>query len=193
LTIPLKRLNLLDKINLRKSEAIIGTNDKRHEPLTILEVSAMYQKILVPLDGSELAECALPHVINLVKDGSAGEVIILNVFSAHNNFMPSEFNCGGLGYAELKKRVMDFSIKYLADVESRFSAKGIKVKTQSLESIRPAKVIADYAREMGIDLIIIATHGYTGLEKLMFGSVALEVLHNSHVPVLLIRPEFGRA
>ena len=88
---------------------------------------------------------------------------------------------------------MDYSIKYLADVESRLSAEGIKVKTQSLESLRPAKIISDYVQKMGIDLIIIATHGYTGLEKLMFGSVALEVLHNSHVPVLLIRPESCRA
>jgi len=40
----------------------------------------MYKKILVPLDGSELAECALPHIKNLVKDGAVGEVTILNVF-----------------------------------------------------------------------------------------------------------------
>jgi nucleotide-binding universal stress UspA family protein len=153
----------------------------------------MYQKVLVPLDGSELAECALPHVINLAKNGSVGELTILNVFSAHNSFMPSEYDYGGLGYAEFKERVMNYSLKYLADVELRLSAEGIKVKTQSLESMRPAKIISDYVREMGIDLIIIATHGYTGLEKLMLGSVALEVLHNSHVPVLLIRPESCRA
>jgi nucleotide-binding universal stress UspA family protein len=158
-----------------------------------LEVSAVYRKVLVPLDGSELAECALPHVINLVKSGSVGEVTILNVYSAHINFMPSEYDYGGLGYAELKERVMDYSIKYLADVESRLSAEGIKVKTQSLESLRPAKIISEYVQKMSMDLIIIATHGYTGLEKLMFGSVALEVLHNSHVPVLLIRPESCKA
>jgi len=151
----------------------------------------MYKKIVVPLDGSELAECALSHVINLVKSGSVEEVTILNVFSAHN--MPSEYNYVGLEYAELKERAMNNSVAYLAAIESRFGAEGIKVKTQSLESLRPAKVIIDYVQKMGMDLIVIATHGYTGLEKLMFGSVALDVLHNSHVPVLLIRPESCRA
>lgn len=153
----------------------------------------MYQKVLVPLDGSELAECALPYVINMVKSGSVEEVIILNVYTAHINFMPTEYNYGGLGYADLKERVKEYSLTYLDDVETRLSAEGVKVKTQSMESIRPAKAISEYVQKMGIDLIIIATHGYTGLEKLMFGSVALEVLHDSHVPVLLIRPESCRA
>ncbi len=152
----------------------------------------MYRKVLVPLDGSELAECALPYVVDLVKNGGVEEVTILNVYSAHIEFMPSEYNYGGLAYADLKERVMEYSRTYLDDVESRLSAEGIKVNTQSVESLRPAKIISEYVREMGIDLIIIATHGYTGFEKLMFGSVALQVLHNSTVPVLLIRPESCR-
>ncbi len=153
----------------------------------------MYKKVLVPLDGSELAECALPYVINLVKSGNVGEVIILSVYTAHINFMPTEYNYGGLGYTDLKEKVREYSIAYLDDVETRLSAEGVKVKTQSVESTRPAKVISEYVQKMGVDLIIIATHGYTGLEKMMFGSVALEVLHNSRVPVLLVRPESGKA
>ena len=49
--------------------------------------------------------------------------------------------------------------------------------------------ITDYAQEHGCDLIVIATHGYTGMKKMMLGSIALKVLHQSHVPVLLVRPE----
>ena len=153
----------------------------------------MYRKVLVPLDGSELAECALPYVIKMVKSGSVEEVIILNVYTAHINFMPTEYNYGGLGYADLQERVREYSLTYLDDVETRLNEEGVKVKTQSMESVRPAKVISEYAQKNGVDLIIIATHGYTGLEKLMFGSVTLEVLHNSPVPVLLIRPESGKA
>jgi nucleotide-binding universal stress UspA family protein len=107
--------------------------------------------------------------------------------------MPTEYNYGGLGYTDLKEKVREYSIAYLDDVETRLSAEGVKVKTQSVESTRPAKVISEYVQKMGVDLIIIATHGYTGLEKMMFGSVALEVLHNSRVPVLLVRPESGKA
>ena len=84
------------------------------------------------------------------------------------------------------------SRKYLADIESRLGSEGIKVKTESLEGNRPANTITEYAQEKGMDLIIIGTHGYTGLKKLMLGSVAFGVLHQSHIPVLLIRPESCR-
>ena len=53
----------------------------------------------------------------------------------------------------------------------------------------PATCIVKYAKDNDVDLIIIASHGHTGINKMMLGSVALEVLHDSHVPVLLIRPE----
>ena len=150
----------------------------------------MYKKILVPLDGSELAECALSHVKNLVKTGFVEEVTILNVFWSH--IIPFEYWYGVSGYDEFKEKAREASMNYLADVESRLSFPGIKVITESLEGGRPANIISNYAQNNGIDMIIIATHGYTGLKKMMLGSVALEVLHNSHVPVLLIRPESCR-
>jgi nucleotide-binding universal stress UspA family protein len=136
----------------------------------------MYRKILVPLDGSALAECALPHVRNFLRGGLAGEVTILNASFFQN--IPIEH------WTPLREK----SISYLEDVESKFSAQGMKVKTEYREGDRPAEVISNYVRENGIDLIIIATHGHTGLKKMIFGSVALEVLHNSTVPVLLIKP-----
>jgi len=149
----------------------------------------MYRKVLVPLDGSELAECALSHVKNLVKGGFAEEVTILNVFYPYFP-LPEEGNFSTYGdFNATRERIRNDSIKYLADVEARLSSEGIKVKTEILMGRRPAETISDYAQNNGIDLIIICTHGYTGLKKLMFGSVALEVLHNSQAPVLLVRPE----
>ncbi len=153
----------------------------------------MYSKVLVPLDGSELAECALVHVKNLAKDGAVQEAIILNVF--HYNIPPLAIEGQSASYIDfnaMKKRAGEESAKYLAALESRLSSEGFKVKTESLEGDRPAETISAYAQKNGIEMIILATHGYTGLKKLMFGSVALEVLHDSHVPVLLIRPESCR-
>ena len=150
----------------------------------------MYQKILVPLDGSELAECALPHVKNLVKGGVVGEVILLNVVKVH---IPERGEYAGrIDINAIRESLFMESRKYLADIESRLASEGIKVKMESLEGNRPADTISDYAQKNGMDMIVIATHGYTGLKKLMLGSVALEVLHDSHVPVLLIRPESCR-
>lgn len=150
----------------------------------------MYKKVLVPLDGSELAECALSHVKNMVKDGFAEEVTILNVF-------PATVAILGAGGSEaqyvdanaIKENHRLDSLRYVEEVKSRLASENIKVKVESLESNRTADTIIDYVNKNNINLIVIATHGYTGLKKLMFGSVAQEVLRYSHVPVLLVRPE----
>jgi nucleotide-binding universal stress UspA family protein len=75
---------------------------------------------------------------------------------------------------------------------SQLRSKGIKVTTKALEANRPAYTIMDYAQKNGLDIIVMATHGHTGFKKLLMGNVAFGVLHESHVPVLLIRPESCR-
>jgi nucleotide-binding universal stress UspA family protein len=153
----------------------------------------MYKKALVPLDGSELAECALPHVKNLVKEGAVGEVTILNIYKVDIRWLRGSDEAGlrGSQMMDIDKFIKEKSAEsttYLASVESRLASEGVKVKTVSLEGNYPADTISDYAQKNGMDMIVIATHGYTGIKKLMFGSVALGVLHESHVPILLIRP-----
>ena len=156
----------------------------------------MYKKVLVPLDGSALAECTLSHVTNLFKDGSVGEVTLLNIVKVDLPWaaMGSESDQyrKGIDINAIREPLFIASRKYLANIESRLGSEGIKVKTESLEGNRPADTITEYAQEKGMDLIIIGTHGYTGLKKLMLGSVAFGVLHQSHIPVLLIRPESCR-
>ena len=151
----------------------------------------MYKKVLVPLDGSELAECTLSHLKSLIKDGSVGKATLLNVVKIDIPW--SEFESGhSFDLAALREQVFTSSRKYLAEVESRLNSQGIKVKKESLEANRPADAITDYAEKNGMGLIIMATHGYTGFKKLMLGSVAFGVLNQSSVPVLLIRPEACR-
>jgi len=93
---------------------------------------------------------------------------------------------------KMKKAYVDAAGKYLEDLQARLGNEGITVKTEVVEHKRPAPAVTDYATKNGIDLIVIATHGYTGLKKLVLGSAALSILHDSHVPVLLIRPEACR-
>jgi nucleotide-binding universal stress UspA family protein len=150
----------------------------------------MYQKVLVPLDGSELAECALPEVKKLAGGGCIGEVVLLNVFELDLMGIPST-HTRSVDINALKNAKVDKSRKYLDKVLSGLGWEGIKVKAESLEGT-PAQSIANYADTNGVDLSVIASHGYSGMKKLMFGSVALRVLHDSHVPVLLIRPESCR-
>lgn len=151
----------------------------------------MYKKVLVPLDGSELAECALNHVKNLVKEGSAGEVTLFNVVKVDTPW--AELYGKNFDINAMREAYFASARKYLAKIESQLNSEGIKVKTEVLEANQPDHAITDYARTNGIDMIVIATHGYTGVKKLMLGSMALSVLHDSHVPVLLIRPESCRA
>jgi nucleotide-binding universal stress UspA family protein len=156
----------------------------------------MYKKVLVPLDGSDLAECALNHVKKLFQDGPLGKVILLNAVVIELPWR--EINAGedrssvAFDYTGFRKTFIDKSQKYLAKVQSRLGAEGIKSTTETIESNSPSTTIADYAEKNGIDLIVIATHGYTGMKKMMLGSTALKVLHESNVPVLLIRPEACR-
>ncbi len=147
----------------------------------------MYKKCLVPLDGSELAECALNHVKNLVKENSIGEVILLNVVKVDIPW--AEINEKTLDLEALRKPLFAGARKYLADVESRLASEGIRVKTEAIEGNRPGETIVDYARDNGVALIVMATHGHTGFKQLLLGSEATRVLHQSPVPVLLIRPE----
>lgn len=142
----------------------------------------MYEKVLVPLDGSELAECVLPQVRDLAREGAVGEIILLNVVE-----VPSVWVAEGLDFISLKNNQITAKQKYLADLHARLSSEGMKVKAEVLEG-ETAHLINDYAKENHVDLIVIATHGYKGIRRVMFGSVALRVLHDAHVPVLLIRP-----
>jgi nucleotide-binding universal stress UspA family protein len=134
-------------------------------------------------------------VKSLLKDGSVGEITLLNVVKVDLPWAKmgsDDLPTRGIDLQAIREPLFNASRKYLVDIESRLVSEGIKVKTESLEGNRPAETITDYAQKKGMDMIIIGTHGYTGLKKLMLGSVAFAVLHQSHIPVLLIRPESCR-
>ena len=152
----------------------------------------MFKKVLVPMDGSDLAECTLSHLESLFKDGHVGEVTLLNIFTVDFPWRRGESENSDFDIGLLRELALDSSKKYLSKLESQLSSKGINVKTESLEANRPADTISEYAHKNSMDLIIMATHGYTGFRKLMLGSVASGVLNQSPVPVLLIRPEACR-
>ena len=127
----------------------------------------MYKKVLVPLDGSELAECTLSHVKSLFKDGALGEVILLNVVKVDIPWAAMELNLyPKFDINTIREPLFAESGKYLQGVESRLGSEGMKVRTVSLEGNRPADTITEYAHKEGMDMIIIGTHGRTGLKKL---------------------------
>ena len=143
----------------------------------------MYDKILVPLDMSDRAECALSEVEKISESGVRGKVTLLHVVDVPVAWMPE-----GIDVAAVTKVQVDKAKEYLSRVRDRLVAKGIETDMEVREG-RAAEGIIEFAVNNRFDLIVIGTHGYTGMKQLMFGSVALRVLHDAHIPVLLIRAE----
>jgi len=147
----------------------------------------MYSKILVPLDGSELAENVLPHVESIATRYKA-EVHLLTII--HKPFVSQTFSDVELTEPIIEKAVGKEEAgadSYLNKVAKELKAKGIKVDTH-VHMGKPAEEIAIHAEVSGCDLIVIATHGHSGPSRLAFGSSADKLLKTSCVPVLMVRP-----
>jgi len=146
----------------------------------------MYRKILAPLDGSELAERALEHVRTVTKGRRAAKVILLQVipFPAH----PAHTLSDELIRSESEKAEA-YAKDYLAKVADSLRRDGIAVETAIVRG-GPAEEILDYATQNKVDLIVMSTHGRSGVSRWVFGSVAERVLRHSATPVLIV-PSFG--
>lgn len=146
----------------------------------------MYKKILVPLDGSKLAECVLPHVESIGNGCGAQEVVFLRV--AERFRLPNGYGAG-LGQETINRIEADdraAAESYLNQLVKRTRYDGVSVKPEVITGI-PAESIADYAAKNSIDLIVIATHGRSGVSRWVWGSVADRILRSACVPVLMVR------
>ena len=142
----------------------------------------MYRKILVPLDGSKVAEGVLPHAKSLAYSEGA-ELILLNV--ATNPAVDFAFSDPGLAQSAILEQE-ERSRRYMDRVESDLKAAGFRTSTL-LRIGSVAEVILEVAEELHADVIAMSTHGRTGPARWLLGSIAERVVHNSKVPVLLIR------
>ena len=159
----------------------------------------MYQKIMVPLDGSKLAECALPYAEELAKGCNTEEVILISVTEriegqtrapeARELYLTSDNpgvrKAGSETIVTFGKKERQAQ-RYLGRIAKRLDAKGAMVCTEVLIG-NPAQEIASYAEHSGCDLIVMASHGRSGVSKWTYGSVADKILRASCVPILMVR------
>lgn len=149
----------------------------------------MYQKILVPLDGSERAEEILPHVVRLALQFQS-TVILLQVVEVKIGPEGVEFMPMAGGSVELMVRSVEENRRltetYLNKVKSRLQSKGVDVKVQVAFGSVVDKIIS-VARRENVDLIAMASHGRTGAACVFYGCVAAGVLHRIDRPLLIIR------
>lgn len=143
----------------------------------------MYRKMLVPLDGSELAECVLPHVKEIASGCGIGKVVLLRVVEPIPPEAPP-----ALDFEAFQKAGLKAAEKYLAKIKTRLSKEGLKVEAKVVTG-RPAEIVTDFAQREKVDLIALATHGRSGISRWVFGSVADKLVRSSSAPVLLIRPK----
>ncbi len=149
----------------------------------------MINKIMVPLDGSELAECSLSYAEELATRMGVGEVVLVSVTERIPGYrtvddptQPNEVRLvpEGVGKMEIQAQ------RYLRRVAQRLESKGIKVSQEVLLG-NPAEELIIYANNGNADLIVMSSHGRSGPTRWAFGGVADKVSRSVKIPVMIIR------
>jgi nucleotide-binding universal stress UspA family protein len=150
----------------------------------------MFERILVPLDGSKVGEAALFNVENLalkLSPGTEVEVTLLQVISDLTYDFLTESDAAQLPHTESDlKQIERMAQKYLDSIAARLKSKGIKVNTIVIEGHAPDEIIK-ISQKVNADLIAMSTHGRSGLGRWAMGSITDKVLHESRIPVLTVR------
>jgi nucleotide-binding universal stress UspA family protein len=148
----------------------------------------MYTKILVLLDGSELSECVLPYVEWFMKVSKLDEVVFLKVEEPLK--MPRGMETAVIpeDRERIEKDANKLAMEYLDGIVSRFKVRKTKVRPMVLRG-KPSEVIADYVTRGHIDLLIMATHGHSGVHKFFIGSTADRVIRTVTAPIFLVTPK----
>jgi nucleotide-binding universal stress UspA family protein len=150
----------------------------------------MYRKIMVPLDGSQLAECALPHVEAITTGCKTTNVVFVRVIEPIQ--LPARLPAQGeFGFQDKDRRQIDEQRKktaeaYLEKIIQKV-ALGETVPGYEVLEGSVAETLAAWAEQNDVDLIIIASHGRSGVSRWVMGSVADRILRSVCVPVMMIR------
>ncbi|MEK7214634.1 MAG: universal stress protein [Chloroflexota bacterium] len=143
------------------------------------------EDVVVPLDGSPIAEQALPHAVELAKRLNVDIHIVRVVMRPYMAY--AEPNAVEY-YFELDTEMTNVANEYLQEVRKRLEAEGVRVTTRVFHGLA-AENLVDYADALGNSLVCMTTHGRTGLGRVVLGSVADKVLHDTTRPVFLIRAQ----
>ena len=150
----------------------------------------MYEKILVPLDGSKVGEAALPFVEGLVTKFSPGtivEVTLIQVVSSLSHYIVAGEASAQIPYTQQEmEQIKKRSEEYLDGAAERLKEKGITVNIRVTIGAADEE-ITKAAEEIDADLIAMSTHGRSGISRWAFGSVTNKVLKSGKKPVLMIR------
>lgn len=150
----------------------------------------MYERILIPLDGSKLSETALPCIEELVSKMAPGikvQVMVLQVISSVAYSVVAGEAIAPVPYTDMEiKQIESRAIEYLDRASEGLRSRGAVV-TSKVEVGNAPEEILKTSDEMNADLIAMSSRGRSGLSRWAFGSVTDKVLHAGTVPVLVVR------
>ena len=135
-------------------------------------------RILVPLDGSELAEAAIAPALEMAQAGSA---LLILIRAADPRILPGADVIGAQIHAVREAE------EYLSRVKDKLEKTGVKRIETHVWYGPAAPAVVEAAKVQKVDLIVMSTHGRSGFGRIIFGSVAESVLRGTRVPILLIR------
>jgi nucleotide-binding universal stress UspA family protein len=140
----------------------------------------MYRHILIPTDGSELAEHGVAHGLALAKsiEAKVSVIFVVEPFSE----MSGRFIEAVASYAELRKEQATSALNRAASMAKEA---GVSCETIQAENAQPHQAIIAAAEDKGCDLIVMSSHGRSGLSVLLIGSVTNKVLTHANTPVLV--------
>lgn len=145
----------------------------------------MYHRIVVPLDGSALAESVLPHVQALAGTADTAHIVLVRVVEPTHTVI-DDFALMPLKLSDVDQENQKEAERYLAHIATTTTFPKAQVETKAL--IGPAaKTIAEFAKQYEADVIVIATHGRSGIRRLVWGSTAEHILRAATMPVLMVR------
>lgn len=149
----------------------------------------MYSKILAPLDGSELAEHTLEHIRVLLKGCDVPEVVIMRVIEPLPAQTLSAFShTSSPVLTEMENKHRQAAKRYVHNIADRLIKDNINAIPVTLEG-NPADEILDYANKNNVEMIIMSSHGRSGIKRWLLGSVTKKVLDHSPIPVLIVIPK----
>lgn len=143
------------------------------------------RKILVPLDFSAGAHAALDYAVDLFA-AKGVELVVLHVVEPVYYASPADLYGASANLSMLLDEQQRVAREHLAQLGRKLEKKGVQVRTL-LQTGSPFQMIVDTADKLKVDLIVMATHGRTGLSHLLMGSVAEKVVRAARCPVLTVR------
>jgi len=141
----------------------------------------MFDKILVPIDGSKGSERAL-QVAAEVAQRFGSKVVLVFVAEPPGMLYPP-----GLSYVDLMDSTTKWGREIVGSAAEKLQKGGISEVEKHVREGHPAQVILDSVAEWKVDLVVMGTHGRRGLDRVLLGSVAEEVVRRSPVPVITVR------